>query len=56
MKPVRLARCGVRDRARPGKAIDIMLKDLSEEIRRFHISVMPRDMGPGDDGRACYLC
>jgi hypothetical protein len=34
-------------RARPAKAIEIMLKDLSEEIRRFHISVMPRDIRSG---------
>ncbi len=32
------------------------LKDLAEEIRRFHISLMPRGMGPRDDGGACYLC
>jgi hypothetical protein len=42
-------RVPVRDRARPGKAIETMLKNLSEEIPRFHIGVMPRDMGPGDD-------
>ena len=39
-----------------GKAIEGTLKDLAEEIRRFPFSVMPRDMGPGDDGGACYLC
>jgi hypothetical protein len=47
--------CCVLDRGRPLKAIESMLKDLAEKIRRSHVRVMPRSIGPGDDGGVCYF-